>query len=148
MIASKNFALYGGIALLALGLISAIPNFVGSMEGLPTLNLNASYGLFLDQFPMNIVNKIVLTVAGITGILVSRSHDSHAWVNYSRTIFFAMGLLALLGIPEATNTLGGYYPLFGNVILVNALFALIGGYCGFVAPRTVTTNHYNKHTHA
>lgn len=148
MIASKNFAFYGGIALLALGLISAIPGLVGSMEGLPTLNLNASYGRFLDQFPMNIVNKVVLSVAGIAGILVSRKNDPQAWVNYSRTIFFAMGALALLGIPAATNTLGGYYPLFGNVILVNALFALIGGYCGFVATRSVTTNHYNKHTHA
>jgi hypothetical protein len=46
-----------------------------------------------------------------------------------------MGALAILGIIPQTNTLGGYYPLFGANIAVYAIFAVLGAYFGFTLPR-------------
>lgn len=143
---AKNFSFYGGIILLVLGIISLIPGFEGDASALPVINVNLSYGLFLGLFAMNIVSKVILIVVGASGIIISRKNDLQAWIYYSRFVFFIMGVLAILGVPAATNTLNGYYPLFGNVILVNALFALAGGYCGFLWYRKDL--HTHTHTHA
>ena len=143
---AKNFALYGGIIMLAIGVISLIPGLEGVMTGLPALELNTSYGLFAGLFPMNIVNKIVFAFVGLAGILVYRINDLYAWINYSRFVFFYLGLLAILGLSSSTNTIGGYYPLFGNIVALNAVFALAGGYFGFLWYRK--GSHHHMHTHA
>lgn len=142
---AKSFSFYGGIILLALGLISIIPGFEGDTSSLPVLNVNLSYGLFLGLFAMNIVSKVFLIVVGASGVLVSRKNDLQAWIYYSRFIFFIMGVLAILGVPASTNSLNGFYPLFGNMILLNALFALVGGYCGFLWYRKELHSHRQTH---
>lgn len=143
---AKNFALYGGSLMLAIGIISLIPGLEGDRTGLPALELNTSYGLFANLFPMNIVNKIVFAFVGVAGILIYKVNDLYAWIHYSRFVFFYLGLLAILGLSSGTNTLGGYYPLFGNTVVLNALFALAGGYFGFLWYRKETHDH--THTHA
>lgn len=141
--ASRNFALYGGILLLAMGILSFI--MPGDMSFLPALKLNTSYGLFLGLFPMNIINKLVVSLVGISGIVIANKDSMSAWVNYNWFVFFAMGVLAILGMFEQTNTLGGYYPLFDGVIGVNGLFAIAAGLCAYASSRTVT---YKTHHHA
>jgi hypothetical protein len=42
-----------------------------------------------------------------------------------------MGIAAILGIFSETNTLGGYWPLFGADAWLHAVFAVAGGYYGF-----------------
>ncbi|MBL7544490.1 MAG: DUF4383 domain-containing protein [Bdellovibrionaceae bacterium] len=130
---ARKYALWGGIAMLAMGLISMIPNLVGSTEGLPTLLIETSYGRFLNLFPMNILNKVALMAFGIWGILVSQDsiRAMEGSITFSKTVFYVMGVLAILGLIPQTNTLFGYWPLFGGEIFVHAIFALLGGYVVF-----------------
>jgi hypothetical protein len=129
---AKKFAYVGGIIMLIMGVTSLIPGLVGNHDSLPLLKVQASYGLFLGIFPMNILNKLALMIFGISGIAASKRNNLDYSINYSRIVFFAMGLFSLLGIFPATNTLGGYWPLFGNEALAHGAFALMGGYCGFL----------------
>ena len=41
-----------------------------------------------------------------------------------------MGIAALLGLFPQTNTLFGYWPLFGGEIWAHGIFALLGGFLG------------------
>ena len=130
---AKKFALYGGIVMLVMGVVSMIPNFEGTQVGLPLLQLNESYGLFLGYFPMNILNKIALIGFGVAGIAVSnlKGNALPRSISYSRAVFFVMGSAAILGALPQTSTFFGYWPLFGGEIFVHGLFAVLGGYFGF-----------------
>ncbi len=134
----RRFALIGGIIMLAMGVLSFVPAFntPPAEAGLPLLNLETSYGLFLDLFPMNIVNKVVLVLFGISGILAAQGTETSlpASISWSRWVFVAMGLGAVLGIVPATSTLFGYWPLFGSEIVVHGIFAALGAYFGFLLP--------------
>ncbi len=126
---TKNFALWGGSVMLAMGVISLIPMVVGSSEILPPLNVEVSYGQFLNIFPMNIFNKVALIAFGLAGIYVSK--DFQQSITFSRTVFYVMGALAILGIIPITNTLFGYLPLFGGETIGHAMFAGLGAYFGY-----------------
>lgn len=129
----RKFALCGGIIMLVMGAVSMIPALVGSTEGLPFLNLDTSYGSFLNLFPMNIVNKVLLVLFGVAGIWASRSTSTSLprSILFSRTVFFAMGIAALLGFFPQTNTLFGYWPLFGYEAFAHLAFSVMGLYFGF-----------------
>lgn len=129
----QRFALFGGILMLVIGAVSLIPAMVGSNASLPPLMNETSYGLFLGFFPMNVFNKIALITFGIAGIVASQMKGTElpSSIRYSRIIFFAFGALAVLGLIPATNTLFGYWPLFGGEILAHAAFALVGAYYGY-----------------
>ncbi len=129
----KKFALIGGIIMLAMGIISLIPQMVGSVQVLPPLLIEQSYGLFLGLFAMNILNKVALILFGLAGIYSASKKFSNlpASIKFSRWTFGLMGALAILGLIPQTNTLFGYWPLFGNVIWLHAAFAVIGAYFGF-----------------
>ena len=129
---ARKFALYGGITMFLMGFVSIIPGLEGSSAGLPELKIETSYGLFLGLFPMNILNKIALIVFGIAGIAAGRPADTSYPIHYSRMVFFVMGLAALLGVYDSTDTLFGYWPLFGGEIIAHGIFAVIGGICGFI----------------
>lgn len=136
---SKKFAFTAGSTMLLLGLFALIPALtVYNNQTLPALKLSASYGYFLGIFPMNILNKLALIFLGIAGIACSnaRASDGHALspsTLWSRVLFYAMAALAVLGSFKATNTFGGYWPLFGNEIWFHALFAAMGGFYGHIA---------------
>ena len=158
---SKKFALIGGSLMMILGLFALIPTLSVYSETLPALNLEASYGYFLGIFPMNIVSKTVLILFGIAGISASNANtmgvtdhnislkenisinDSKPSIIWARVVLFAMGALALLGIFDQTATFGGYYPLFGSMVWLNALFAVFGGYFGYAARTEKSGGRHN-----
>ncbi|MBX3018155.1 MAG: DUF4383 domain-containing protein [Bdellovibrionaceae bacterium] len=129
----QRFALFGGILMLVIGAVALIPALVGSNASLPPLMNETSYGLFLGFFPMNVFNKIALITFGIAGIVASQMKGTElpSSIRYSRIVFFVFGALAVLGLIPATNTLFGYWPLFGGEILAHAAFALVGAYYGY-----------------
>lgn len=129
----QRFAMFGGILMLVMGLVSLIPSLAGSAMDLPPLLNETSYGLFLGFFPMNVFNKIALIAFGIAGIVASRMKGTElpSSIRYSRIVFFAFGLLAILGLIPQTNTLFGYWPLFGGEVVAHAAFALVGAYYGY-----------------
>ena len=129
----RMYALIGGIVMLAVGVLSLIPSLVGTQATLPALNLDTSYGLFLNLFPMNIVNKVALILFGAAGIYASQASGRSLPMSilWSRVVFVVMGLAAIAGLFEATNTVYGYWPLFGNEVWAHGVFALLGAYFGF-----------------
>lgn len=127
----KKFAMVGGGVMLAMGVLALA--FPGVGQTLPVLNLENSYGLFVGIFPMNVLNKVALILFGVVGIAVASSkfRSLPLSILYSRVVMVAMGALAILGMIPQTNTLFGYWPLFGNEIWAHALFAVLGGVFGF-----------------
>jgi hypothetical protein len=82
---------------------------------------------------MNIVNKVVMIVIGVAGIGAANSkfRSLPLSILFSRVVFFTMGALAILGMFPETNTISGYWPLFGAEAWVHAIFAVVGAYYGF-----------------
>ncbi|MGZ3652708.1 MAG: DUF4383 domain-containing protein [Bdellovibrionota bacterium] len=134
----KQFALIGGIVMLVFGAVAFIPALSTSPAdaGLPLLNLETSYGLFLDIFPMNVMNKLALVIFGLAGIWSANRATTNlpASINFSRWVFAVMGVAAILGLFTQTDTLGSYWPLFGAEVPLHAVFAALGAYFGFVLP--------------
>jgi len=116
-----------------MGAISLVPSFVGSNVGLPFLNLDISYGLFLGYFPMNIVNKVALIAFGFAGIIATslKFNALPRSITFSRVVFYVMGAAAILGLIPQTSTGFGYWPLFGGEVIAHAALALVGAYFGF-----------------
>lgn len=129
----QRFAFYGGILMVVIGALSLIPALVGSSANLIPLMNETSYGLFLGFFAMNVFNKIALITLGLAGIVASRMKGTElpSSIRYARIIFFVTGALAILGLIPQTNTLFGYWPLYGGNILVSAAFALTAAYYGY-----------------
>lgn len=129
-----QFALYGGIVMLVLGVLALFMPLSGYPPFTPDLVVTDSYGMFLGIFAMNILNKLALIAFGIAGILVSRSQTRALplSIGYARVVCVVMGLAAILGLIPSTNTLGGYWPLFGANVLEHGIFALFGGYFGYM----------------
>jgi hypothetical protein len=129
----RRFAMIGGVFMLIWGVLALIPSLSENQAVLPGLKLETSYGLFLGMFAMNIVNKLALIVLGLWGIAAGTGEATNlpASIRYSRIVFFAMGVLAILGLIPQTSTLGGYWPLFGNNVYEHAVFAVVGAYFGW-----------------
>jgi hypothetical protein len=149
----RVYALIGGIVMLAVGVLSLIPSLVGTQATLPALTLDTSYGLFLNLFPMNIVNKVVLILFGAAGIYASRASGRSLPMSilWSRVVFVVMGIAAIAGLFETTDTVYGYWPLFGNEVWAHGIFALLGAYFGFTltskVPDMVPRQMRNGHEH-
>jgi hypothetical protein len=76
---------------------------------------------------------------GIWGVLAYRSLSASK--AYARTVAISYGLLIVLGLIPATNTLFGLVPIFGNDVLLHVFLALPAAYFGFVHKDTVTADH-------
>lgn len=128
----RKFALFGGIAMLIIGFLALLPALSGSTEDLPSLTVNASYGLFLNNFPMNIFDKLILIFLGLAGIAVSsKEHTIIPAIKFARAMFWLMSVLTILGLFNKTNTLYGYWPLYGSIIWLHLVFAMLAGYFGY-----------------
>jgi hypothetical protein len=147
----RIFALIGGIVMLAMGILALIPAFAGQRTAdLPPLVLDTSYGLFLGIFPMNIVNKLALILFGAAGIAAANAPTTSlpASIRFSRWVFGVMGVLTILGLFTQTNTLYGYWPLFGAEVWTHGIFAALGAYFGFVLPSRAARDLSNRHLDA
>ncbi len=142
---TKNFALIGGLIMSIMGIISFIPA-MNVTEGLPPLMVNTSYGMFLDIFPMNIFNKAALLIFGIAGVWAYFTPENNLYYTslYAKVVFWVMGALALLGLFPQTNTLFGYWPLFGFEIIAHGAFAIAGAYYGYIVNKHAS---YNSRPH-
>lgn len=129
---SREYAFFGGSLMLTLGLIALV--IPGSGYTLPFISLDVSYGLFIGLFPMNIVNKIILIIFGLAGLLIAISKRPKAplWsLMWCRVIGIGAGILALLGMFPWTNSLWGFMPLFWGQILGHLTLSLLGLHFGF-----------------
>ena len=130
----KQFALIAGIVMVIAGDLALVPSFnVLPTLGMPALNIDTSYGLFLGYVPMNVLNKLALIAFGAVGIAISQAPATAlpGSIRWSRIIFVVMGALAILGLFPQTQTLFGYMPLYSWDVVTHAVMAVLGAYFGF-----------------
>ncbi len=134
--------------MLLMGLASLVPAFsLTPFEAyLPPLLLETSYGAFLGNFPMNIVNKGALIAFGLVGIAVSYSpaRSLPLAIKWSQAVFVVMGVAAILGLIPRTSTFFGYWPLFGGEVLAHGIFAALGAYFGYSLPAKARMRNAEK----
>ena len=99
---------------------------VGALGFVPALVPN---GNLLGLFPVNAVHNLVHIALGVWGVVAGASLG--AALIYFRGIAILYGLLALLGLIPATNTLFGLAPIHGADVALHAVLALIATYLGF-----------------
>jgi len=99
---------------------------VGALGFVPAL---VPGGNLLGLFPVNAVHNLVHVGLGVWGVIAGASLA--ASLIYFRGIAIVYGLLAVLGLIPATNTLFGLAPIHGADVVLHAVLALIAAYLGF-----------------
>ncbi len=130
----KTFALVLGIIYVIAGVSGFIPSLTPHTADMPPIAVDSFYGRALGLFPVNILHNLVHIAIGLWGILASRSIGGSRLFGQGLAIFY--GLLAILGLIPATNTLFGLVPLYGHDVWLHAGTALVAAYFGFVARNT------------
>lgn len=146
-----RFAFISGVTLFIIGVLSFVPTLSPGTDSLPMLFVEDSYGMFLGLFAMNIFTKVALIFFGLLGMIASSDLTGTSLpksIFYSRLLFFSMGTLAILGAIPQTNTLYGYWPLFGNMIWFHALFSVVGAYYGYALTARLHQRSLHPRTHA
>ena len=127
----KTFALIFGIIYLLVGILGFIPGLNQSSPDLIPISVDSFYGRLLGLFPVNILHNIVHIAIGAWGIFAARSVGG-ARV-YAQGLAIIYGLLTILGLIPATNTVFGLVPIYGHDIWLHALTAVLAAYFGWVA---------------
>jgi len=99
---------------------------VGALGFVPAL---VPGGNLLGLFPVNAVHNLVHVGLGVWGVIAGASLA--ASLIYFRGIAIVYGVLAVLGLIPATNTLFGLAPIHGADVVLHAVLALIAAYLGF-----------------
>ena len=85
---------------------------------------------------MNALHSAVHVLFGIMGIAMSRTYDAAR--AYARIVAVAYGLLTVMGLIPALNTVFGLIPIHGHDVWLHALIAIVAAYFGFAGRREVT----------
>ena len=136
---ARNFALVIGIIYLAAGVLGFIPAFTSPPPpDAPSVGVTSFYGYLIGLFPINLMHNLVHLAIGAWGIAAARSMTGAR--AYSKALAIIFGILAVMGLIPALNTVFGLVPLHGHDVWLHAGTAIIAAYFGWVAaPRTDTT---------
>jgi hypothetical protein len=126
------FARIYGIVFIVVGIMGLVPAFVQPIADTAGMRVDTGYGNLLGIFPVNILHDLVHAALGIWGILAARNFL--ASIAYAKANAGLYGVLGILGMIPATNTLFGLTPIYGADVLLHLLAAAIAGYFGFAAP--------------
>lgn len=127
----RTFALIFGIVYMLVGILGFIPGLSQHHADMPPISIDSFYGKMLGLFPINVLHNVVHMAIGAWGILASRSVGASRLFGKGLAVIY--GLLTILGLIPATNTLFGLVPIYGHDIWLHALSALVAAYFGFVA---------------
>ena len=127
----RKFALIFGILYVIGGISGFIPNLTPHHSDMPPIAVDSFYGRALGLFPVNILHNIVHLAIGFWGIVASRSLGGARFFGKGLAVLY--GLLAILGLIPATNTMFGLVPIYGHDVWLHALSALIAAYFGWFA---------------
>jgi len=129
----RKFALIFGIVYVVAGIAGFLPGLSSHPPSAPPLALEVGYGYLLGLFPINAVHNLVHIAIGAWGVIASRSPAGARL--FARALAVIYGVLTVLGLIPATNTLFGLAPIFGHDVWLHALSALIAAYFGFFAEK-------------
>ena len=107
---SRTFALVFGIVFLLAGASGFIPGMVHPVPAdAPPLTVGSGYGLVLGLLPVNLLHNLVHVLFGVLGIAAFAGLFAPRL--YAQIVAVAYGLLVVLGLLPATNTLFGLVPI-------------------------------------
>ena len=127
----RVFARIFGVVFLLVGIAGFIPALAPAHSH-PDVTMNASMGMLLGLFPVNILHNIVHLLFGLWGLIAGASYAASRV--YFRSVAVIYALLAIMGLIDAGNLHAtfGLIPLYGNDVWLHALIALVSGYLGFI----------------
>ena len=121
---TATFALFMGIAYLSAGVLGMVPEARMPPEG-----------HLLGLFPVNTAHNVVHLLIGGWGVAAWQADHIGQHVRsprlYAQAVAILYGLLALLGVIPATNTLFGLVPLHGNDVWLHGASAATAAYFGW-----------------
>lgn len=133
---TQTFARVYGIVFLVVGIGGFIPGVTRPHQH-PDLAVTAWSGLELGLFPVNVLHNLVHILFGAWGLFAARNLDAARM--YARVVAIAYGLLTILGLIPATNTVFGLVPIYGHDVWLHALLAAVAAYFGFVHREVAAT---------
>jgi hypothetical protein len=139
----RTFALVIGIAYLAAGVLGFVPQLLRPPPpDAPPVGITAFYGYLLGLFPVNFMHNLVHLAIGAWGVAASRGTGARA---YAKSLAIIYGILTIMGLIPALNTLFGLAPIHGHDVWLHAGTALVAAYFGWIARSTplphTTTAH-------
>lgn len=138
----RTFALILGVIYVIAGIAGFIPALTPHTADMHPLAVDAAHGRALGLFPVNILHNIVHLAVGAWGIVGSRSLNGARLFWRGLAVFY--GLLAILGLIPATNTMFGLVPIYGHDVWLHAGTALIAAYFGFIARADESVGSTNR----
>ena len=146
---TATFALFAGIVYLSAGLVGLIPEALTPPPAdAPPTRLNTLYGYLLGLFPVNVVHSVLHLAIGIWGVVSWQADHIGRRVRsprvFARTIAIVYGLLGVLGVIPATNTLFGLVPLHGHDVWLHTVTAAIAAYFGWRGKEEIERRHPDR----
>lgn len=131
----RNFALFMGIVFVAVGIFGFIPGITQMHEEHEGLVVHGpGHGMLLGLFHVNLLHNLVHIVFGVMGLAMCRTVASARL--YAQIVAVGYGLLVILGLIPATNTVFGLVPIEGHDVWLHLLIAAAAAYFGFMAPES------------
>jgi len=130
---TRSFALVFGIVFLLAGVSGFIPGMLHPVPpNAPPLTVEMGYGLVMGFLPVNVLHNLVHVLFGILGVVAYGG--LFAPRVYAQIVAVAYGLLVVLGLLPATNTLFGLIPIYGNDVWLHLVLGVVAAYFGFMTP--------------
>jgi Domain of unknown function (DUF4383) len=130
---TRSFALIFGIVFLLAGVSGFIPALLHPVPAnAPPLTVPMGYGLILGLLPVNVLHNLVHVLFGILGLVAFGGFFSPRL--YAQIVAVAYGLLVILGLLPATNTLFGLVPIYGSDVWLHLVLGVVAAYFGFMTP--------------
>ena len=133
--ATRLFALCGGLIYTILGILGFIPHFLWEPE-MSRLRMDHArfHAGWLGGFiPVNWPHNILWLIIGVGGIV---AFAAYAWSKaFSRGLFVVTILFTFVGLlPLGIGSLWRFLPLNSWNVLIHAVTAMLAWYYGFVYP--------------
>jgi len=125
-----------GVIFLLVGIMGFIPALLtdpnAHVHGDHDLRVHAFDGYLLGLFHVNVLHSAVHVLFGVLGLLMGGRWESARL--YARIVAVSYGLLAIMGLVPALNTVFGFIPIHGHDVWLHAAIALVAAFFGFAAP--------------
>ena len=130
---TRLFALVFGIVFLLAGASGFIPGMLHPVPaGAPPLTVSMGYGFVMGLLPVNVLHNLVHVLFGILGLVAYSGMFAPRM--YAQIVAVSYGLLVILGLVPATNTLFGLVPIYGNDVWLHLVLGAVAAYFGFMSP--------------
>jgi hypothetical protein len=86
----------------------------------------------MGLLPVNVLHNLVHVLFGILGVVAYGG--LFAPRVYAQIVAVTYGLLVILGLLPATNTLFGLIPIYGNDVWLHLVLGVVAAYFGFMTP--------------